>query len=352
MVTVLLGDGSGTPAPQQSYPAVGKPHATVAADFNQDGRADLATLLNTTNQVSVLLGSGSGLQQGPVVPVGAGPRAVAVIDLNGDGKPDLAVANEAEQSVSPLLGDGTGGFGAAGLIPVSAPPWALSTADVDRDGRADLAAATSAALIEVLLGDGRGGVRERRTVALDEPSRFVVTGDGLPDLVVAGSRSVSTLIGDGRGSFSQGQRRVTQSSPTGAALADMNRDGALDLALVEVEHVSVLLGDGRGGFVLWQSMPLGQRVGHTLQVQDVNQDHSPDLVVLGFYSPDVTLLLGDGTGGFGPARSFLLGGRISNLVSSPGRALAVAELTGDGVPDLAVPLFNPDRVAVLPGTVR
>src|SRR5436190_23128853 len=50
---------------------------------------------------------------GPIInfPVGHGPFAVTVGDFNGDGKLDLAAANATSDDVTVLLGDGSGGIG-------------------------------------------------------------------------------------------------------------------------------------------------------------------------------------------------------------------------------------------------
>jgi len=80
----------------------------AVGDFNGDGKSDLAVANAYSNNVSVLLGTGTG-SFGPATDstVGSGPRSVAVGDFNGDGKSDLAVANANSSNVSVLLGTGT-----------------------------------------------------------------------------------------------------------------------------------------------------------------------------------------------------------------------------------------------------
>jgi hypothetical protein len=82
----------------------------------------------------VLLGNGtSGFTEDPGSPftTGQGPVSLAVADFNGDGKPDLAIANIAlamanvgQANVTVLLGNGTGGFTADPSI-AAAPPGIL-----------------------------------------------------------------------------------------------------------------------------------------------------------------------------------------------------------------------------------
>ena len=77
------------------------PESVAVADFNNDGRADLAVANHGSDNVSVLLGNGSGGFTAPLnVTVGDGPVSVAVGDFNGDGRPDLAVANRDSDNVS------------------------------------------------------------------------------------------------------------------------------------------------------------------------------------------------------------------------------------------------------------
>ena len=105
-----------------------------AADFNGDGKQDLATANDIgSDNVSVLLGNGNGTFAAEVdYPVGSGvtaPSAIAAADLNGDGKPDLAVAYHVSQqtAVSVLLNTGNGTFApkidfSTGSVPTSVFP--------------------------------------------------------------------------------------------------------------------------------------------------------------------------------------------------------------------------------------
>src|SRR5437867_4246780 len=94
-----------------TFAAGTNPVSIATADFNGDGKADLAVGKEAT--VAILLGDGTGHFGAPVdYPVGSNAVWVAVADFNGDGNPDLAVANQGSNSVSILLGTGSGTFGA------------------------------------------------------------------------------------------------------------------------------------------------------------------------------------------------------------------------------------------------
>jgi hypothetical protein len=74
------------------------------ADFNGDGKADLAVANAGSNTITVLLGAGNGNFAPPISPaVGTDPVFAAVGDFNGDGVPDLAAASNTTNSVSVLL---------------------------------------------------------------------------------------------------------------------------------------------------------------------------------------------------------------------------------------------------------
>jgi hypothetical protein len=105
-VVVALGNGDGTFGMPVSFPTGTTPYAILAADFNNDGKLDLAIANGGSNTVTLLLGNGDGTfteSLNSPYPVGQGPSALAAADFNSDGKLDLAVANLGDNSISILL---------------------------------------------------------------------------------------------------------------------------------------------------------------------------------------------------------------------------------------------------------
>jgi len=107
------------------------PEAVKLADLNHDGNPDLIIADSGDNKVLVYPGQAGGgfgpeVTGGLGIPVGKDPVGLTVGDLNGDGQPDLIVANKGSNNVSVLLGRGSGsGWGltpdatvAAGTAPV------------------------------------------------------------------------------------------------------------------------------------------------------------------------------------------------------------------------------------------
>jgi len=93
----------------------------AVGDFNGDGIQDLATANQNDNNVTVLLGNGSGgfaPAAGSPFSAGSFPVSVVVGDFNGDGIQDLATANQSSSNnVTILLGNGSGGYSAAPPTP-------------------------------------------------------------------------------------------------------------------------------------------------------------------------------------------------------------------------------------------
>ncbi len=381
-VSVLLGNGDGTFQTAVSYGSGGQDAWSVAvADVNGDGKPDLLVsnecASNCTNgSVSVLLGNGDGTFQ-TAVGYGSGGEdalSVAVADVNGDGKLDLLVSNLCASngtcvngSAGVLLGNGDGTFQAAGSYGSGGEyAYSVAVADVNGDGKPDLVVANDCASsscangsVGVLLGNGDGtfqtavsygsGGEDALSVAVAD-----VNGDGKPDVVVLNqcasnsnctNGSVSVLLGNGDGTF---QTAVSYGSggedALSVAVADVNGDGKPDLLVANVcasnsncanGSVSVLLGNGDGTFQTAVSYGSGGVDAYSVAVADVNGDGTPDLLLANVCASgncangSVSVLLGNGDGTFQTAVSYGSGGEDALSV-------AVADVNGDGKPDLVV----------------
>ena len=169
------------------------PRDIVAADFNRDGRPDLATTNLGGGSVTVLLRNATNTgfaSEAAAIQVGASPEGIEAADFNGDGYPDIAVAVLGTNTVNVLLRNPGGGFTAEAPIAVGAGALGLATADFDADGRPDLAVTSNTAgTVTALLRQAGGGF------AADGPPLAVTrangvaagdfNGDGKPDLAAS-----------------------------------------------------------------------------------------------------------------------------------------------------------------------
>lgn len=146
-LSVLLGNGNGTFQRPLNFAAGPLPAFVVVGDFDGDGIQDLAVANATgflTSSVSVLLGLGNGYFRTPLTStVGSDASSLAAADFNLDGKLDLAVGNTGSNTVSILLGKGDGTFAPAVDFGVGSGPAWIAVADLNGDGKPDLLVANS-----------------------------------------------------------------------------------------------------------------------------------------------------------------------------------------------------------------
>ena len=365
-ISILPSDGAGGIGFPGRFAAGAVPFAVAAVDLDADTHADLLTVNSVDGTVSVRLGDGT---RSPATAgthaVGGNPTSIATGDLNGDGHADAVTADFGGGTVSVLLGDGEGGFAASVAYGVGEgfqSPYAVALGDANGDGRLDVATANTNFEnegITVLLGDGAGGFGAATTyragpVRDNTPQGILmsdVTGDGHADIVTAniGSSSLSLLVGDGSGEFAPAQSLTAGVGPVMVATGDVDGDGRADL--VSLDHtgqsVSVLTGAGNGQFAAAQTYPicpdrsdlLANPWPWGLALADVDGDGSPDIVTANTQNDTVSVLPNDGTGAFPRYFNFGAGAR-------PG-AVAVADIDGDGSADLVTANRENRDVSVL-----
>jgi hypothetical protein len=336
------------------------PVSTAVADFNKDGRPDLAIANYLSNSVSIFVGNGSGgfALAGIPLATGTGPINVVAGDFNGDGNADVAVANLNVNSVNVFLGNGAAGFSAASGSPFSLGgfgPISLAAADFNRDGRIDLVSANNAdSTMSLVLGNGAGGF----TAAAGSPISVaggpaaIVAGDwnkdGNPDVAIANfsGNTVAVLLGNGTGGFTLAGTVAVGAAPLAIVTADFNADGNPDLAVSNFSgpSLSILLGNGTGGFSQAAGSPITVAgTPRNLAVIDFNADGKVDL---GFSNPGnstVAIYQGNGTGGFTQASGSPIA--VGNTPS----ALVAGSFSGSGRTDLVVVNTLNDNFQVIRG---
>ncbi|HLW78306.1 MAG TPA: VCBS repeat-containing protein, partial [Terriglobia bacterium] len=301
------------------FPLSNTPNAVLTADFNGDGRLDLAVVINAQlcpsncapASVAIRLGQPDGTF-GPETdfPAGNNPSTLVSGDFNRDGKLDLAVLNLGDSTISILLGNGDGTFqpqvtySTGGEFGGIAVQDALAAADFKGDGKLDLAVVnTGASTISILLGNGDGTFAPHFDYPAPDAASLAVgdfTGDGKLDIAFTGffnnGTTLSILAGNGDGTFQNPVSFDIGVVAHGLAAADLNHDGKLDLVVSGGVGILVLLGNGNGTFQPPASYATQESVS-AFVIADVNGDGNPDVVVGG---SGLGVLLGNGDGTLQP----------------------------------------------------
>jgi hypothetical protein len=367
MNTTIPGAGAPSFASKQDYVAGTSLTNAVFGDFNLDGQSDLATADAIAGSVAVLLNTtavGTALPDFQKTDFVTGLSSFAAIqgDFNGDGRPDLAVSNRFANTVSVLLnttaaGATTPSFAAAQNFATGLDPLSMAVGDFNGDGRPDLVIGNASSnTLSVLLNTTAAGAATPSFAAAQnfatalEPESVAVgdlNADGRPDIAVAnaGSANVGVLLnttaaGDATASFGARRDFATGVRPLAVAMGDFNGDGQLDLATLnnDSSSVSVLLNSTPSGattphFEPQQQFPVAGTNPASLAVADLNGDGAPDIAVSNGSTASVSVLVNTtGTGGITP--SFAAHQDFATL-DRP-FFIGVGDFNGDGRPDLAV----------------
>ena len=358
-ITVFLGNGDGT---LQGAPVVYStfaPSSAASADFNGDGRADLALAVPNVGVVILLKAAGQGFQAPLTIPIplsGGGtawPSAIVAGDFNKDGKPDIAVAEQSNNSVWLIAGNGNGTFQAPLKIgTVGSLPRSLAAGDFNGDGRTDFAVSYAGYTaqdphgLQLLLAQSTGAYTASAPVdAGTLPIQVLaadLNGDGRHDLVVVnqGTFASTTDAGNIQIFFSKTDGTLQApviypagSNPVAASLADLNGDKKPDLVVATgygqfTYALALLMGGNAGAFQPPQFLTTDYGPSSVVAA-DFNGDGRQDLVVAHCCGEtDLTFFTGNGDGTLQPEVHFPGG-------SNPGMLL-FADFNQDAKPDLVV----------------
>ena len=290
-VSILLGRGDGTMAPQIHLGTPHAPSSIVAADFDRNGWDDLAVAFAGSADVAVYISRGDGSFAPPVIYAhGTGDGAVKAGDLNKDGMVDL-LAVAGGTSATAWLGAGDGTFALGATFPGG--DRIVAIVDMNSDGNQD------AVFVKVQHG-------------LDEPP-----GD------------VRLAFGHGDGTFDAPIHVAVY--PYAVTIADFDLDGIQDLTTLDrgAEEIDILRGAGDGTFASWTTLPIG---GYRALAGDFNGDSRPDLAATEYYGPGVGIFLNDGAGHF--TRSDTVAAAFNGDI-----LIGADDLDGDGKRDF-VAIYN------------
>jgi FG-GAP-like repeat len=350
-VLLLVGAASGWAAfviEGSPYTVGNDPYSLNAADFNGDGRPDVATINGSSNDVSVFLrqaGGGFAQEAGSPIAIGpnSGPSGAAVGDYNGDGLADLAVSSFPGSNVSVLLRQPGGGFAheAGSPIPLGTRIGAVAAGDFNGDGRLDLAATENDRNQVVLLlrNPANTGFSAQPPFATGlMPVAIAVgdyNGDGLADLAIANRSgdSATILLRVPGGTFSSEAAVPVGDEPVGIVAADFDGNGRADLAVTNYVAGTVsafVRRPSNDGFTAEPPIPVSASPAG-LAAADFDRDGRPDLAVAA-NSGAVEILRRNAGSGFTRDPSIPLAGAVNDV--------AAADFDGDSRPDLAASSYT------------
>ena len=309
---------------------------------------------------------GAALGPAPAGSVGLGGIAA---DVDNDGMPDLFVLRYGSSSL--YHNDGNGRFSdvtaRAALSPYPSLPGAAALADIDHDGDLDLVIAGladlrgsralgrtltfpddfSAGALQLQRNNGDGSFTDvTRQAGLDVPTRAVAI---VPtdfdnrrdlDLLVVNRSGAPLLFKNQRdGTFRDvaqetGLAAAVQASEriTGVATGDTNKDDAPDFVISRSGSQSLLIrSDGRGRFAA--GTIVGADDGVASQMFDYDNDGLIDVVSWSQTAPRVIRNGGDRWTDVTAAAAGANAPRADGAPVSS-RMVAVADVTGDGAPDM------------------
>ena len=369
-----LGDQPSSFAPRQDLPAGNSPYRVIIADLDGDGKPDLVVANVSGNTISLYrnISTNGSLTAGSfappvdlVTPPGSySPMGLAVADVDGDGKLDIIVSDYDESIVSVYRNTCTPGnitsnsFATRVDFATGAQPQGVEVRDMDGDGKPDLLVANSGdGTVSILRNTGVVGSLTTNSFA---PKVDIVTGsgcdsvavgdldgDGKPDVVTANNgsgtvsllRNISTPGSITTNSFAAKVDIAVLSGPVQVAIGDLDGDGKPDLTVTFYlpQTVSVLRNTSTVGSLTTNSFApridfsLGGR-GHTPAIADLDGDGKPDLAVVTELNSLLSIFRNVSTPGSFTNSSFA--GRVDFSTGYNAWGVAIGDLDGDGRPDI------------------
>jgi FG-GAP-like repeat len=379
-IYVFLGNGDGTfKVLEILYTQGQSPNWITTLKLRKNGHVDLAVTDGDSNTVEVFLGNGDGtFQPSTQTSLPQIPTFILAADVNNDGNQDLVVGllldlDATEPQIEVLLGNGAGGFSGSifsdaisisGEEPV--PTGWIAAGDLNNDGYIDFVTTVTDGIYTSYLNHSGTGLSFVNFFGYgdDGPDLPLVVGlgdmdeDGCLDAVRLGDQdllSVAKGSCDGNFAMNPTPTAIVGDFDPAIQVVDVNGDGHLDVVGSAVFYnegdpavgaeggylVSVLMGDGKGNLSVAQTYR-GGTDAYSLIVADFNGDNRPEILTADSLENQVSLFVNDGSGHYGPPQGATIG-YTSGPINAPDNLtpIEVADLNGDGKPDLLLIEFGP-----------
>lgn len=272
--------------------------------------------------------------------------SAVIADFNRDGKPDLATSNDRPDENKILLNDGQGNFKIGSTWGKTAwPTRNACAADLNDDGALDLVAANRKRPSYICFNNGKGSFSPEQTLELPiDSATTIVPGDfdndGLVDLILPNRDGGQSVIcwNDSSHSF---QRTTAIGPPTAnyrtGCVGDLNGDGWIDFVAGDQQNGVVIFLNEKGKLKELRQIRRQNLRPYSIALADMNLDDTLDLVVgYASSSADESIAMG---------RVFLFSDSVSNSLTevieipfakSKGAiyGIAVGDVDGDGFPEI------------------
>jgi gliding motility-associated-like protein len=345
----------------------GKPDMVII----NNGGASVSVYRNTSNSGSITSGSFS---EKVDFTTGGGPYGVTLQDIDGDGKLDLALVNSSNVSIfrnTSTPGSITASSFAGRVDFPAGSSMSVDFSDIDGDGKPDMVfqngiigtfsvcrnISTPGSIVE-------GSFETKVDFATGNNPQDVgiadIDGDGKPDIVTVNNtsntvsvfRNTSISGSINSGSFAAKVDFTTGSGPRNVIFGDIDDDGKPDMVVVnnDGQSVSVFRNTSTSGSI--NSGSFAEKVDFTtgtspngISIGDVNGDGRPDLIITNYGSNTVSVLKNTSTSGSITTSSFAT--KVDLTTGSGPIGIAIADVNGDGRPDLAIVNTGSNTVSVI-----
>ncbi|MCB9252913.1 MAG: VCBS repeat-containing protein [Flavobacteriales bacterium] len=328
------------------------PFSSTIADFNKDGKPDIATSNYNSASISVSFGNGDGTFGSPV------SYSIAVqnlgeiksADFNNDTYPDLVVGSYGSptgtSNIYVLINNQSGGF----LSPTnplitlasgSLNPFTIDVGDMNNDNKMDIVSANySGNNISLYEGNGNGtfNTAQRTKTHLNPFGVLMIdlNNDNKKDLVISCQGSAQFEFFKGNLSFNTFPKIITYNTgtnPGGIAAGDFNKDGKIDLCIRSNSNSGIYLHLGNGNDTFYYTKTISAVTsGYGIVLKDLNNDSNLDLATGNSGDSSVSVFLGNGDTTFQSRQNFGVRGGSEGLVSG--------DINKDGRMDLIASNLN------------
>jgi len=350
------------------------PFAVATGDINGDGKQDMVSANFSGTSISVILNT---TPTGSLTPTFAtriefditgNSLYLTIGDINGDGKPDIIIANSTTSNISVMInltetGSMTPAFTSLKDFTTGGKPVSVLVKDFNMDGKPDIAAGDQDSALCIFInntitGDTTASFSTNFDFSGGLSVNFISSadfnGDGKPDIVaVDGDDTASVFIntilpGASVPSFAQRTAFATLDFANGVSAGDINLDGKPDFAVVNYDTMSVFLNtttpgsttpafSSRFDFGIFDGSPTA------VVVADMNCDGKPDVITANVNTNSLSVFINTTVPG-STVPIFLTRSDFGTLLAPEN--LAIADINGDGKPDMLAANTAVDNISV------